>query len=79
MWWILFAAVDVYIGLVVLDLLARSAPPEKVPRIIAKKIMMATLVVLAIAFVAKFWFKPLSETGYAVEAQGGGDKSLCPC
>ncbi len=54
MWWIVFAAVDVYIGLVVLDLLARSAPPEKMPRIrIARKIMIVTLVALAIAFAAR--------------------------
>jgi len=39
-WWIVFVAVDVYIGLVILDLLARSAPP----------------VVLAFAFVARIWF-----------------------
>jgi hypothetical protein len=55
-WWIVFTAVDVYIGLVLLDLFARSAPPEKMPRIrIARKIMIVTLVVLAIAFVAKIW------------------------
>jgi hypothetical protein len=55
-WWIVFTAVDLYIGLVLLDLFARSAPPEKMPRIrIARKIMIVTLVVLAIAFVAKIW------------------------
>ena len=57
MWWIVFVAVDVYIGLVILDLLARSAPPEKMPRIRAtRKIMIVALVVLAFAFVARIWF-----------------------
>jgi len=56
-WWIVFVAVDVYIGLVILDLLARSAPPEKMPRIRAtRKIMIVALVVLAFAFVARIWF-----------------------
>jgi len=56
-WWILFAAIDVYAGLIILDLLARSVPPEKMPRIrVAKKVMVATLVALAVAFVAKVWF-----------------------
>ena len=57
MWWIVFAAVDVYIGLVVLDLLASSAAPKKMPRIRAtRKIMIVTLVVLGFVFVAKIWF-----------------------
>ena len=57
MWWIVFAAVDVYIGLVILDLLARSMPPEKMPRMkIAKKALVAILVALGMAFVAKIVF-----------------------
>jgi hypothetical protein len=50
MWWIVFTAVDLYIGLVVLDALVPSLPAEKVPRIkSAKKVIIVLLVLSAIA------------------------------
>ncbi|MBZ5719530.1 MAG: hypothetical protein LAO03_04035 [Acidobacteriia bacterium] len=58
MWWLVFAAVDLYIGLVALDLLARSdaVPPEKLPRLaIAKKVVLVSLVFVGVALVAKIW------------------------
>jgi len=53
MWWILFTAVDLYIGLIVLDTLIPSLPPEKRDRAkVAKKIVVVLLVLLAIALAA---------------------------
>jgi hypothetical protein len=52
MWWIVFTAVDLYIGLVVLDAMAPSLPPEKQRRLVlAKKVILASIGLLAIAFV----------------------------
>jgi hypothetical protein len=52
MWWILFTAVDLYIGLVVLDAMAPSLPPEKQRRLaVAKKVIVASIGLLGIAFV----------------------------
>jgi len=52
MWWILFTAVDLYIGLVVLDAMAPGVPPEKQRRLaVAKKAILASIGLLAIAFV----------------------------
>jgi hypothetical protein len=53
MWWIVFTAVDLYIGLIVLDTLIPSLPPEKRKRAnVAKKIVVVLLVLLAIALAA---------------------------
>ncbi len=50
MWWIVFTAVDLYIGLVILDALAPSLAAEKVPRIkSAKRVIVVLLVLSAIA------------------------------
>jgi len=52
MWWIVFTAVDLYIGLIILDALVPSLPAEKVPRIkSAKKVIIVLLVLSAIALV----------------------------
>ena len=52
MWWIVFTAVDLYIGLVILDALVPSLPAEKVPRIkLAKRVIVVLLVLSAIALV----------------------------
>ena len=51
--WIVFTTVDLYIGLVVLDALMSSLPVEKRRRAnVAKKVVVALLVLLAIALVA---------------------------
>jgi hypothetical protein len=56
MWWILFAAVDLYIGLIVLETLAGSLSPEKRGRaIVARKVIIASLVLLAIGLVVRIW------------------------
>jgi hypothetical protein len=53
MWWIVFTAVDLYIGLVILDILIPSLPAEKRYRAnLAKKIVVVLLVLLAIALAA---------------------------
>jgi hypothetical protein len=53
MWWIVFTAVDLYLGLVVLDTLIPSLPAEKRNRAIyAKKVIIGLLVLSAIALVA---------------------------
>jgi hypothetical protein len=60
--WIVFAALDVYIGLIILEALIPSLPAEKLPRAKrARKAILASLSVLAIAFVGmllKRWVRP---------------------
>jgi hypothetical protein len=60
--WIAFAALDVYIGLIILEALIPSLPAEKLPRAKrARKAILALLTVLAIAFVGmlvKRWVRP---------------------
>ena len=56
MWWILFTAADLYIGIIVLDAMASSIPPEKQRRLaLVKKILWISIAVLAVALVAKVW------------------------
>ena len=60
MWWILFTAFDLYIGLVIVDILARSdsIPAEKLPRLkVAKKVMIGALVVTGAVFIAQVGVK----------------------
>lgn len=57
-WWLVFTGVDLYIGLIALDVLARSesVPPEKLPRLaIVKKVVIAALAVVAILLVVTIW------------------------
>jgi len=62
MGWIAFAALDVYIGLIILEALIPSLPAEKLPRAKwARKAILASLTLLAIAFVGvlvKRWVHP---------------------
>lgn len=52
MWWILFTAVDLYIGLVILDVMAKSLPAEKQPELArAKKVIIVLLALLGVALV----------------------------
>jgi hypothetical protein len=56
MWWIVFTAVDLYTGLVVLKLMAPSVPPPKRQRMIAaERIVIAGLAFCAVAFLVKLW------------------------
>jgi hypothetical protein len=49
MWWTIFTAADLYIGLIVLDAMAPSIPAEKLGRLrTARKVILALLVVSAI-------------------------------
>jgi hypothetical protein len=50
--WIAFAAVDVYIGLIILEALILSLPAEKLPRAKnARIVILASLGMLAVGFV----------------------------
>jgi hypothetical protein len=50
-WWTFFVAADLCIGLIVLDAMAPSIPPEKLGRMrVARKVILALLVVSAIIF-----------------------------
>jgi hypothetical protein len=54
MWWLVFTAVDLYIGLIALDVMVRSGsiPPHKLRGVaVAKKILIASLVVVGIVLV----------------------------
>ena len=56
MWWFVFTAVDLYIGVVALDLLARSGSisPEKLPRLaVARKVTFLSLAVVVVALLVK--------------------------
>jgi hypothetical protein len=49
MWWTIFTAADLYIGLIVIDAMAPSTPVEKLGRLrVARKVILALLVVSAI-------------------------------
>jgi len=49
MWWTIFTAADLYVGLIVLDAMAPSIPAEKLGRLrTARKVILALLVVSAI-------------------------------
>jgi len=49
MWWTIFTAADLYIGLIVLDAMAPSIPSEKLGRLrMARKLVLALLVASAI-------------------------------
>jgi hypothetical protein len=52
MWWILFTAIDLYFGVLILDTLGASVAEEKRRRLaLAKKFCLAVMGILAIAFV----------------------------
>jgi len=54
MWWILFTAVDLYVGLVILKTMQPSVPPEKQKRLkIAEQVILVLLGLTAVAFLAK--------------------------
>jgi hypothetical protein len=51
MWWTLFTAADLYVGLIVLDAMASSVPPEKLSRLrTARKIVLGLLAASALVF-----------------------------
>lgn len=59
MWWTVFGAIDLYIGLIILDTLKGTAPPEKQKRLaIARKITIVMLVltgaILAVQVVRRY-------------------------
>lgn len=50
--WIAFAALDVYIGLIILEAMIPSLPAEKLPRVKrARVVILGSLGMLAFAFV----------------------------
>ncbi len=55
--WLIFTAVDLYIGVVALDLMKGTVPPEKLPRLaVVKKILIAATLVVVAMIVVK-WLK----------------------
>jgi hypothetical protein len=53
-WWTIFTIVDLYIGLIILDTLASSVPPEKIGRLrTAKKVILGLLVISGIVLVVQ--------------------------
>ncbi len=53
MWWIVFTAVDLYVGLIALDAMLPSLPADKRSRaIVAKKVIVWLLVFHGIALLA---------------------------
>jgi hypothetical protein len=60
--WIAFAALDVYIGLIILESLIPSLPGEKLPRAKqARVLILLVLGVLAVSFVGMLvsrWIRP---------------------
>ncbi|HKS72040.1 MAG TPA: hypothetical protein VJQ82_02515 [Terriglobales bacterium] len=58
MWWILFTAIDLYLGLIAIDVLTRSEsiPAEKLRRLaITKKVLLAGLSLCGVFFVVRLW------------------------
>jgi len=56
MWWIVFTAVDLYIGLVILKTMQPSTPPQKQKRLKrAERVIVVLLALTAVAFVAKLF------------------------
>lgn len=57
--WIAFAALDVYVCLIILEALIPSLPAEKLPRAKrARVVILASLGVLGVAFLGKRWVGP---------------------
>jgi hypothetical protein len=60
--WIAFAALDVYIGLIILEALIPTLPAEKLPRAkLARKAVIASLILLAVVLVGllvRYWVRP---------------------
>jgi len=58
MWWTIFTAADLYIGLIVLDAMAPSIPAEKLVRLrTARRVILALLVVSAIVLAVQVAYR----------------------
>jgi hypothetical protein len=54
MWWTIFTGVDLYVGLIIIDVLKESVPLERQKRLaIARKVTMALLGVTVIVLIAQ--------------------------
>lgn len=53
MFWLIFTAIDLYVGVIAIDLMKGNVPPEKLARLaVVKKILItATLIVVAMIVV----------------------------
>ena len=63
MWWTVFTIVDLYIGVVVLDAMASSLPPEKLARLRRARLVILGLlaasgIVLAAQLAHRYWMRP---------------------
>jgi hypothetical protein len=53
--WTIFIAIDLYVSVVLLDLMSTSLPPEKLPRLrTAKKVALACLAISLIVLALQF-------------------------
>ena len=51
MWWIAFTAIDLYVGLIILEAMAPSLPAQKLKRVrLARNVVIALLIITMIAF-----------------------------
>jgi hypothetical protein len=55
MFWLIFTAIDLYIGVVMVDLLKGSVPPEKLARLaVVKKVLIAATLIVVVMIVVKW-------------------------
>jgi hypothetical protein len=56
MWWLLFTAVDLYVGIIVLKVMEPTLPPEKLPRVrVVSRVLWWMIAALGVGFVALLW------------------------
>lgn len=63
MWWTIFTIVDLYIGIVVLDVMASSVPPEKLVRLRRTRLVIlgliaASAIMLTVQLAHRYWTRP---------------------
>jgi hypothetical protein len=61
-WWTIFTIVDLYIGVVVLDAMASSLPPEKHARLhkvrlVILSLLAASAIVLIVQLMHRYWMR----------------------
>ncbi|HEV2401896.1 MAG TPA: hypothetical protein VGS27_33500 [Candidatus Sulfotelmatobacter sp.] len=55
MGWTIFTAIDLYVGVVMLDLMATSVAPEKLPRLrVARRMLLIMLAISISVLIAQF-------------------------
>lgn len=55
MGWTIFTAIDLYVGVVMLDLMATSVAPEKLSRLrVARRVLLIMLAISILVLIAQF-------------------------